>query len=320
MSATGVQHGPTSELRQAPEADEWWQDSAFLAWYAPGAGIGGMTRIGHEPNHEGGISALWSGVVTHDGNRFRRNVASPLDDADLRDDGFGAYGGRHQLTYDGTLHYRVEEEGCRVDLEIEDFYARTDFFPPDSGTLVDDFASSHFETSGRVRGSVELAGRTYEVDGLCHRDRSWGIRRWDTLLTHRWIPGTVGPELSFGSISWHGIDGSIRQFGYVVREGELVRAEEVDVAVTLEADGLTYRAGTARWSFADGTGLQVDCEPFDGIVSEHHGVACVDALCAIEVEGRKGFCDLEASNNARGGRGPITAAVRAVTADGVSTR
>jgi hypothetical protein len=318
--AGSVQHDAGSELRQQPEADEWWQDSAFVTFHAREAGVGGIIRIGHEPNHAGGIAALWFGLVTRDGQRYRRNGSFALEDADRRDDGFGAYGGRYSLTFGDRLHYRVEDEDCRVDLAIEDFYPRTDFFPPTAGTLVDDFASSHFETSGRITGEIELGGVRYEVDGLCHRDRSWGIRRWDTLLNHRWVPGTVGPELSFGCIAWHGVDGSTRQFGYVVRDGEVVRAEEVDVTVTMEVDGLSYRRGAARWRFADGEEFTIDCAPIDGIVSEHHGVACVDAICEVELDGKPGFCDLEVSTNPRGGDGPVTTALRATTVDGLSRR
>jgi hypothetical protein len=319
MSST-IEHGPESELRQRPENDRWWQDSAFVVFNAEEAGIGGVMRIGHEPNYDGGISALWFGLVTRDGQRYRRNGSYALTDADRRDDGFGAHDGRYQLLYDGQMHYVVKDEDCELDLRVEDFYPRTDFFPPTAGTLVDDFASSHYETSGRITGEIRLGSRTYEVDGLCHRDHSWGLRKWDTLLNHRWVPGTTGPELSFGCISWHGIDGSLRQYGYVVRDGVVVRAEEVDVVVAMEADGVTYRAGTATWRFADGEEFVVDCVPRDGIVFEHHGVASVDAICPIVVEGRQGFCDLEVSTNPRAGSGPVTHAVRAINVDGLSER
>ncbi|WP_354698948.1 hypothetical protein DSM112329_04647 [Paraconexibacter sp. AEG42_29] len=322
MGATTIQHGAGSELRQAPEPDEWWQDSAFLTWYSPAAGIGGLTRIGHEPNHRDGLVALWSGVVAKDGRRFRRNVATPLTDADRRDDGFGAFDGRHCLTHAGDrLRYRVEDDGCRIDLEVEDFYPRTDFFPKNAGSLVDDFASSHFETSGRVTGTVELDGQRYEIeDGLCHRDRSWGIRKWDTLLNHRWMPGTFGPELSFGCISWHAVDGSLGQFGYVVRDGEVIHADAIDITVTMEADGVSYRAGHATWTFPDGQTFAVEARPIHGTLSEHHGVSCIDAICEVERDGRVGFCDLEVTSNPRAGTGPVTVALLANTTEGFSHR
>jgi hypothetical protein len=315
-----VQHGPEDELRQQPEADEWWQDSAFVVWHADEAGIGGVMRIGHEPNHAGGIAALWFGLVTRDGTRYRRNTTNLLTDADRRPDGFGALDGRYQLVYDDRLHYRVDDEDCRVELEIEDFYPRTDFFPADAGSLHEEFASNHFEASGRITGTVELDGRAYEVDGLCHRDRSWGLRRWDTLLNHRWIPGTIGPELSFGSIAWHAVDGTIRRYGYVVRDGEVVHADEIDIVVHMEADGATYRGGVATWTFGDAEPLVLECRPYDGVVFSHHGVTSVDAICPIEIDGRRGFCDLEVSTNPRAGTAPLTAALRANLTDGLSRR
>jgi hypothetical protein len=315
-----VEHDERSELPQAPGADEWWQDSAFVAWHARDAGIGGVFRIGHEPNHAGGIAALWFGLVTRDGLRFRRNTTNALGPADRCENAFGALEGRYQIAYDGRLRYWVDDEDCRLELEVSDFYPRTDFFPASAGTLVDDFASSHFEASGRITGSVRLAGVSYEVDGLCHRDRSWGIRRWNTLLNHRWVPGTFGPELSFGSIAWHGVDGTVRQFGYVVRDGTVIRALDVDIAVVMEPDGTTYRGGTATWTLPGDERLVIECAPIDGVLSEHHGVACVDAFCEVEHQGRLGFCDLEVSTNPRGGTGPVTAALRATSVDGVSRR
>src|ERR1700761_4873201 len=51
-----------------------WQESGFVHWFAAAAGVGGVSRIGHEPNRPGGgRSALQCFVATADGVRFRRN-------------------------------------------------------------------------------------------------------------------------------------------------------------------------------------------------------------------------------------------------------
>ena len=316
-----TQHPETSEGRQSPARDdEWWQDSVFVTWHARNAGIGGLFRLGHEPNFDGGVSTLWFGLVTRDGVRYRRNVVSPLTADDRLPDGFGAMGGRYQQIFDGQMRYRVRDDDLFLDLVVDDFYPRTDFFPSDAGTVSQDFASAHYECSGRITGVVQLAGRSYEVDGLCHRDHSWGTRRWDTLLNHRWMPGTFGPELSFGSIAWHGVDGSLRQFGYLVRDGEVVIADAVDMAVTIEADGTTCRAGTTVWTLPGGDRVTIDAVPYDGVISEHHGVGVVDSICELERNGLSGFCDLEISTNPRLGSLPIRTAVRATNMDGLSLR
>lgn len=317
-----VQHSETSEGRQQPDpAEPWWQDSVFVAWHAAPAGIGGIFRIGHEPNLDGGLAALWFGLVTKDGLRYRRNGAPALTDADRLADGFGALEGRYRQRFvDGHMRYEVDDEDLHLELSVEDFYPRTDFFPPDAGTVSEDFASAHYECSGAIRGHVRLGGRDYDVDGLCHRDHSWGPRRWDTLLNHRWMPGTFGPQLSFGSIAWNGVDGSLRQFGYVVRDGEVTVADSVDIAVTMEADGISYRAGTSTWALPGGERLTIEAAPYDATISEHHNVGVVDAICELRRDGTTGFCDLEVSTNPRGGTRPIATAVRANNAPGLTRR
>jgi hypothetical protein len=178
-------HEEQLERRQAPGPDPWWQDSAFLEWYARDAGVGGVFRIGHEPNQNGGSAALWFGLATGDGKRYRRNAVAPLSDQDRLPNGFGALDGRYRITYDGAVRYEMDDDDCRVRLVAEDFYPRTDLFPRSAGMLSDEFARAHFEAAGRITGTVELAGTSYAIDGLYQRDRSFGVRRWDTLLNHR---------------------------------------------------------------------------------------------------------------------------------------
>jgi hypothetical protein len=312
-------HADTDESPHPSDTHELWQESSAVAWLDAETGAGGYFRIGHEPNTRGGEWALAFGVVTRDGLRYRRNEGGPLTDADRPAHGLGARDGHFSIDWDGALQVRAEDDRCRLELTVDDFYPRTDFFGLAAGA-VREVASSHFESSGTIRGTILLDGRSYDIDGLCHRDRSWGMRRWDTILTHRWVVGTTGPELSFGLLTWHATDGSLRRFGYVVRDGEAEAAEDVDVVLAMEPDGTTFRRGSATWTLAGGETLTLDCQPIDAIVSERNGVAWVDGLCEIEHDGRRGFCCLEGSNNSRGGSGPVRAAVAAVLEQGLSRR
>jgi len=305
-----------AELPHPPEEHELWQESIALVWYDGRAGIGGYLRIGHEPNCDGGVAALGCGVVTREGIRYRRNGTSPLTDADRLPNGFGARGGGYRGFYDAGLKIRTDDQDCRLEFDLEDFYPRTDFFGAAAGE-VRDLAPNHFETSGRIRGTAMLGDRRYEVDGLFHRDHSWGIRHWDSFLNHRWMVGTFGPELSFGLVTWHARNGVLRRFGYVVRNGELVAADDVDIVLHLEPDGTTYRGGTASWALP-GDRLTLECSVLDAIVIGRRDVSWVDAVCEIEHAGRTGFCCLEASTNPRAGTAPILTAIRAVLDDGLS--
>lgn len=304
------------ERSHVPGDDEWWQESVFIQWFDPALGVGGVHRVGHEPNFDGGTAELTCLVFDRDGTAFRRGESGlPLRDPAELDGDFAAGGSRWTSGLDGPV-FTVSEPDCELRLDVHDFYPRTDFFPP-SGSLVDDIAKNHFEVSGRVTGRLVLDGRTYDVDGLCHRDHSWGIRRWDTVLSHRWVSGTFGPELSFGSISWHSADDHLVQAGYLVRNGEISYAESVDVVVHLEADGLTHRGGSITWTLTGGETFALECEAIAGVVTDHHGMVFVDSMCHVEWQGHKGTCDFEFSNNPRAGLRSPTLYLRAHSVDGM---
>ena len=313
-------HPDTDESPHLPDSHELWQESSAVAWLDADTGAGGYIRIGHEPNWQGGEWALGFGVVTREGLRYRCNESGKLTDADRLAHGLAARDGRFAIDFDeGALQIRADDDDCRLELQAEDFYPRTDFFGLAAGP-VRDVANSHFESSGSVGGTVQIGGRSYDIDGLFHRDRSWGVRHWDTILSHRWAVGTMGPDMSFGALTWHAVDGSLRRFGYIVRDGEAEAAEDVDVVLAMEPDGVTFRGGTATWTLASGDTMKLDCQPMDAIVTERNGVAWVDGLCEIEHEGRRGFCCLEGSNNPRGGSAPLRTAVAAALEQGLSRR
>jgi hypothetical protein len=222
------------------------------------------------------------------------------------------------MTFDPQPRLTISEDGCELDLLVSDFYPRTDFFPKDS-SVTTEFAAHHFEASSRITGTAVLGGTTYEIDGLGHRDHSWGVRRWDTLLSHRWVSGTFGPALSFGSIAWHATDGTLLTVGYLVRDGEVSYAD-VDIVVHMESDALTHRGGEITWRTSDGGLLTLSPKAVDGVLSIHRDVACVDALCEVEYDGMIGACDFEISTNPRAGAGPVLTVLRAVAEDGLTKR
>jgi hypothetical protein len=307
---------------EAGTDDPDWQESVFVHWYDRAAGVGGVSRIGHEPNRPGGgRSALQCFVAAADGTRFRRNdFQLPYEEA-TTPRGFRS-GGSHWDVDSGKPRLRIDESGVDVDLVMDNFYALTDFFPP-SSSMAQDFAKDHYETSGRIRGTVRIDGRHYDVDGMYHRDHSWGLRKTMTLKSHRWISGTFGPDLSFGSILWHASDESLVKVGYLVRDGQVMYAAEVDAVTFLEPDGLTHRGGEVRWRMPDGEVLELRAEQMDAVVAQLHNVYYIDSICEVRLPGaedRYGVCDFEVSNNARMGTAPIGLALNAALAQGLSKR
>jgi predicted secreted hydrolase len=312
------EYGYEDEGSHPDNGHEWWQESVFLHWYDRDRGIGGVHRVGQEQNRDGGRAALQCGVFTDKGRRFRRDDYQLPYVAPTSPRGFLS-GGTSWTVDSGKPRLEVHEPGLDLELEISNFYPPIGFFP-DNGSLVEDFAKNHYESSGRVTGTVVLDGERFSVDGLSHRDHSWGTRLPSTLLTHRWVSGTFGPHLSFGSIVWHAMDGSYVKTGYVVRDGEVTMARDVDVVVWLESDGLTARGGEITWSLDDGSELHLVARRLDGYVCHKHNVFYVDTHCEVEHEGQIGYLDMEISNNARQGTADVTFALGANITDGLSTR
>ncbi len=214
--------------------------------------------------------------------------------------------------------WRLDDPECSVELEIEDFHTPFDPFPATSGTLAKDYASNHFEVSGRVTGRVVLDDRVFQIDGLGYRDHSWGPRNWATLLSHRWVVGCCGPDLSFGAIAWHGVDGTLRKYGYVVRDEKFIPATEVDIVTFMEVDAMTHRGGEVTFTLADGSTSRVRAVPVAGMVTLHRNIATVDELCRVDLDGRPGYCDFEITTNPRNGSGPLSGLVRATHREGLT--
>jgi hypothetical protein len=314
-----LQYDAKDEGTHEPDStDGHWQESVFLHWYDLAAGLGGVHRIGHEPNRDGGRAALQCGLFGSDGLRYRRSDDELALEAARSERGFRAGGSNWHV--DGEVpRIEVHEPGVDLDLRLHDFYPITSFFPS-SGSLVEEFASHHYESSGRAVGTATVDGRSVEVDAFYHRDHSWGIRKTATLLSHRWVSGSFGPALSFGSTAWHAADGSFVKVGYVVRDGEITFAEDVDIVTWLEADGFTHRGGVVTWYLPNGEELRLECHLLDAVVAELHSAKYIDALCRVEYQGRIGVCDFEISNNARNGSATPSLALAANSVDGLSRR
>lgn len=306
-----------------------WQESMFVAWYDRERGIGGTHRVGQETT--AGTANLWSAVVTADGRRWRRSRDGlPLDPAGRTGQRFATGGTAFVWNDPGGLGVEVRDEAdtadadntaVSVDLQFEGFYdAMPVWNSPEAHEVAQTIAPNHAESSGRARGTARLGDETFEVDALYHRDHSWGVRDWSTVVSHRWFVGTFGPHLSFSGIVLQGPGYRWIHGGAVVRDGRITRAESVDIVPFIEADGVSHRGGTAVWNLQDGETLSMRCETVDGAVFRQGAFLAVEGLCEVRLDGSDevGFCDLEMSNGI--GDRVVSEALRAVVADGLSRR
>ena len=301
------------ELVHAPGAELNWQESVFLTWWDEDSGIGGVHRLAHEPNR--GTGNVWCGILTRDGSGFRRDLTQVAVAPDHR----GLAVADYRYEWDEGLRLRADDGDLTLDLAADDLYPATSLWDRSRLESVGEATiSNHTEASGRIRGTVGVGGQRCAVTGWCHRDHSWGPRDWGHVLSHRWFAGTCGEGLSFSAIIMQGVDYKYLVGGAVVRHGVVKSTTDVDIAVVMEADGISHRGGTARMRFDDGEELVLEAEPIAGVVFDEKEHVEVDTLCHVTASsGHRGFCDFEVSNGLR--RAPIHHALRAATGDGLIT-
>ena len=282
-----------------------WQESAYLAWRDAASGLGGNHRIGNELNR--GTANLWCGVYHEDGTRFRHNDEGL---SLLRLDGHGMAAGPQRLVLDdGGLRFVLEGEGCRVDLRVEDDEATLAVSTPrtfeGSKGPAGAIFSSNFHVFCRVRGTVTLDGRTAEVDAPAWRDHSWGVRRWDSFLASRSFGGTFGPTLSFRYGSMVGANGSFLRHGSLVRHGEPVDLDSVEMVVGVDDDGLRCPSAEVHYRGADGDTTTVRIRTIGGMLGVTGTRFGWESVGDVSVDGEPGgWGFLEVNNNPRNGSHP----------------
>ena len=310
-------YAPADEGPHAYGDQEGWQESVALVWWDVDNKVGGFSRIGHEPTFEGGKVLSWMNFFTPEWI-FKQSEFLPLRAEDTAPDYFGG-GGSCAFRTDGQItQWTFNAPEISADLKTERFHLPIDVFPPsDDSSFSKNTAANHFETGDRISGVLNVKGATYNINGLGHRDHSWGIRRWGTLLAHRWFVGVIDADFSFCVLTWHAIDGSIDSHGYVMRGDTVIYATEIDVVVYVNIDGFSHRGGHVRLTLANGEKLDFECAPYTkGIVSYHHGMSVLDTLCNVTCGDRTGFCCLETSNNAQRGTNKPMTVLQGVLEDG----
>lgn len=222
--------GDEVHVRQRPGPEANWQDSVVLVWWDKGNAIGGFHRLGHEPNAgEGGMVTLWNVLVGPAGMQKKVHYV-PLRQADmLASGGFGGGDESCRCEFiDGEHVWTIDEGDVSGRIAFKDVGPNVDCFPK-KGIMKEGFSTAHFDIPGKVSGVLRMKGNEYKVDGLGIRDHGWGPRDWSTVYSHRWVAGTCGPELSFIAVSWHAIDDTISNFGWVIRGDKVTLAKKLDI-------------------------------------------------------------------------------------------
>jgi hypothetical protein len=310
-----------------------WSESFFFSFYDDKAGVGGAFRVGQELNN--GHANVWYGIVSAEGWRYLHNGQDyPLTEADRteRSIGISWENGSSHLAFDelGIGTYTGRCGDTEIDLRVENYHPMSSMWPIGEpgvhGHVEQTMAFGHYEGSGRATGTVTANGQTFEIDGLCHRDHSWGPREWKGFTGHRWVVGSLGEELSYSGLiaitsAGDQDTGGVVQGGFVSRGQEIDFLEHLDCLLYLEPDGLTYRGGESTLYPRGGDPIHLKLEPVNAVMFSIRNRFYVETaqLCrATDDEGRSGYCYLEASLNTRMGEFPIQHLVSATITEGYS--
>ena len=108
------------------------------------------------------------------------------------------------------------------------------------------FAKAHYEQHMRVSGTVDLEGETLEIGGFGLRDHSWGPRHWQAIERYEWLTMNFGPDLGAMMTRIQVEGAEPRHGGVIVRHGQLVPIESVEIEAEYEDPGLYHRSLVVR--------------------------------------------------------------------------
>jgi hypothetical protein len=291
-------------LRQVPLlGPRKWQDSTWLQWWDIDSGVGGVHRIGHEYNLSDGVRphvAAWSNLITPKGV-FKQVKWLPLREQDKLARGWG--GGDETLRQeyiDGEHVWLFDDpqSGVSCDLRFKDYYLPFRSFPS-SGKSAETISAEHIDVAGRLRGSVTMGGQTYRVEGQGFRDHGWGYRDVNLILSHRYVTGAFGPDLSFCCYAIHNASSNtVETFGFVAKGSTVHFAKKIDLIAYVENDSSTTRGGRIEITLADGEMLDVELTSVaPGIMCNVHNMWNNNTLCSAAYDGRVGSGMFETSMN-----------------------
>ena len=307
--------------RDTPDGGPMWQDSTWLQWWDLESGCGGVHRIGHEYEFgEGGpFVAGWSNLVTPKGY-FKHVTYLPLRESDKLKNGWGSGDDvANNEIVNGEHIWNINDPatGVSARLVFTDYHGAFCGFPS-SGQTAKDITSHHIDISGPVTGTITMPGGTFQVNGMGLRDHGWGHRDIGTMLSHRYVTGCFGPDLSFCAYSIHSANSDrIETFGWAVKGDTVIFATDVDIIVYAESDSCSTRGGHIKLALADGDVL--DCEltaVAPGLVNQFHTFNNNNTLCRAEIKGRVGTGHVETSMNFHNGTRRADRMLRALIKNG----
>ena len=290
-----------------PSQDEWWQESVVMTWADPSAEMGGIIRLGHQPNR--GFAKCCFGIVSQNGPGYTRSAQDlPIGPKDRAKDTFSV-DEFCSATIDGQRsRWFADDAQCMLDIEVVDVHETYDFFsliPRNEVTKT--IIPNHIQGAGSFNGRVRLGQMERNISGFTYRDHSWGTRLLHNpkadFYSAWWLGGALGPDFAFGFGDGRSQSGHSMPFGYIVKNGEAhtVVVDDAWVGVSF-GDAMSNRCARVTVSSEELGKMTFEARGYGNIVLEMEKKHFELSMpCTISCNGRTGGGSVETIFNPRNG-------------------
>ena len=256
LARAGLRVDPVNDGRHALPDSPIARESIPTMINDPDAGIAGFTYTWVNGKSEAGAVLALFGPAVGDAPFVRhladRPVPADMGFDDWRIEGFAM---KNDLSF-GRSTVTWDDDQTKLDLTFDAFHPPYAYGANKDG-CPSYTATDRIEQSGTLKGTIAIAGKTIALDGLGHRDHSWGTRDWGAFQHYNWFEGQAeGVSVHF----WRFIAlGRINLRGYVFKDGLQAEVTAVDLDVTF-SDDLWQRTATAIITDEAGRTTEVKAE------------------------------------------------------------
>ena len=275
---------PTDHLRHAPDSSGRMRDSLFWQATLPAEKLGFQAYLYLTHAGKAGFNVV---VWGEDAKPLLFDFAEGTipDTMDLDDFSFGGL----SLKKTGFGEpASVEYKSAKASLNFTFTGLHSPFsYRANPDGLPEWMAANRYEQTGTIAGSIEVGGRTIALDGMAHRDHSWGNRDWGVPHHWKWFVAYT-PDGSRMINGWIWIArGEWGCAGYVVRDGRQVAIASIKQSGTYRAD-MSQQSLRAEITDVDGGTCLVELERF-GIIKlptkDRFGTLIQEAACTGRIDG-----------------------------------
>lgn len=262
--------------------DANWQESSLVAFVDPARGHAGFHRIGIHPNRSEASIYSWTQVSGRIVSRAKRTgLPIPM-------------GGVTATALDGvtfetpdpleTCRIVVDRDTVQTDVLFSSFTGPVQMNMDVGGAAI---GRGHYDSLGRVTGTITENGIAHHFDGVGFLDHSWGARDGGSILAHRWFMAALDADNHINTFPAIGPKGRA-MLGYIMLDGQLSFVADVQSDIVVGDDHIEVKAVHAKITDSLGRVIEVNGRAVGdySIQPYGHGYFCAHRPMMFECRGR----------------------------------